>query len=219
MDFGNEVFDLAFHPDQPRGRDGRWISTGMGSGGAHAAPSGHVHSGAGVVHMPEHFSPPPDDFMERQRATRRQLVAASQRRILDALTMSPDLMNDEQIVRASRVIENLTPHDYEEIRSKAKKVVPAHIADHVNDELAKGFKALQNEDNHDAKRVLIGHLALIIGALAVSFITAGLGAPAAVAALAGLTLPILNEFHDYTLNHKKEPLVNRKPVSKPVVKA
>ena len=219
-DLGDEItgepIELAFHPDQPRGPDGRWIRagmSGMGSGGMHAAPGGHVHTGGGVVHMPEHFSPPPDDFMERQRATRRQLVAASQKRILDALTQSPDSMDDHQIYTASQVIGALTPHDYNEIRAKTREVVPQHIAQHVDDKINTGLKelakSLQGEQNQDARKKLIGGLALVLGALALSFITAGLGAPAGIAALIGILPELGKEYKDFLVDRKKESLVER----------
>jgi hypothetical protein len=200
-DLGNEVpgdvIDLAFHPDQPRGPDGRWIGRGGWAGGA------------GISHMPESFAPPPDDFMERQRATRRQLVAASQRRILEALTASPDKMDDQQIYAASQVIGQLAPHDYAEIRRRTKEVVPAHIADHVDAKVAALAKDLQGEQNQDARKKLIGGLALVLGALALSFITAGLGVPVGIAALIGILPELGKEYKDFLVDRKKASLVER----------
>jgi hypothetical protein len=196
-DFGDEVpghaIELAFHSDQPRGPDGKWIKA----------------SSIGAV-GPLHPEPPDhDSFDARQRAARAELLGDAQKRIMAALTADPSQMTDAQLYTASRVISSLTPHDYSDIRERTHRIVPHHIANHVTNEISDSLAKLQNDDNHDARSKLIGHVALILGALAVSFITAGLGAPVAIATLAGLVLPVANEVHDFRLDFKKDRLVQR----------
>jgi hypothetical protein len=197
VDLGNEVtgepIDLAFNPLQPRGPDGKWTRSGGG-----------MASG-----IRTQFSPPPDDFMERQRATRAELVRASQQRIIAALTADPSKMSDEQIHAAAQVIERLAPHDYDQVRARTHEVVPPHIADHVDQRLAALAKDLQHEQNQDARKKLIGGLTLVLGALALSFLAAGLGVPVGIAALIGILPEIGKEYKDFLVDRKKESLIER----------
>lgn len=202
------VIELRYNPLEPRDDHGRWTK---GSSAVSEAAS-LIREAAGASAKPgdgSFGSPPDDPFMQRQRATRDMLVKDAQRRIQWALNTPPEHMSDAEVSIAAQVLASLTPHDYQQIRDATQKVVPHHIARHVTNRVADLADAIKNETNDDTKQHLITHLAVIAGALALSFITAGLGAPAGIAALIGLVPPLAQEYRDYKVDHKKHPLMGR----------
>lgn len=124
-----------------------------------------------------------------------------------ALNTPPEQMNDEQINIATQVLSSLTPHDYNDIRAATTKVVPEHIARHVTNRVADLADGIQTEGNAAVKKKLITHLAVILGALGLSFLTAGLGAPVGIAALIGIVPPLAQEYRDYKAEHADKPLI------------
>jgi hypothetical protein len=108
---------------------------------------------------------------------------------------------------AAQIIASLTPHDYATIRAATSQVVPQHIAKHVTNRVADLAEKIKGEGNHDARTKLLTHLAVILGALALSFLTAGLGVPAGIAAMIGISPALVQEYRDFRTDRKGEALV------------
>lgn len=203
-DFGDELIDLAhvhFNPDQPRDpHTGRWIK-----GGTEVTVAAVRQ--AVKPEWEYHGALKPKPFARQNRATRDALLAFSQKRIMDALTTPPSQMNDHQLKVATRIITSLTPDDYHQIQKATKEVVPTHIVRHVTNRVADLAKGIMHEQNDVARKKLITHLSVILAALAVSFVTAGLGAPAGLAALIGIFPYLSQEYKDFRTERKDVPLI------------
>lgn len=146
--------------------------------------------------------PEPDETI-RQQTAQQMLLAFTQKKILGALTDPPADMNPNQLKMATRIIDNITGVQVDNLAVDAGTVVPKQVAEHARNRIQALMEAIKIEGNSDAKKTLIVHLSMILGALGLTALSAGLGVPAGIAAIITTLPSMMQELSDFRNDYKR----------------
>ena len=149
-----------------------------------------------ALNLPSQVSPEPGEDV-KQAATRRALLAFTQKQLQDAINTPVQQMDDHQLEVSTRVITSLTDHKVDMLNQQLAKVVTAPVADHVKRHLEGLRQELNRETAEDGKKALIFHIAAILAAVGISLLAGGLGLPAGIAAIVAVSPAIAQEFRDW----------------------
>jgi hypothetical protein len=133
----------------------------------------------------------------KQAATRRALLAFTQKQLQAAIDTPVQQMDDHQLAVAIRVITSLTDHHVARLNENLAKVVTPPVADHVKRHLDGLRRELNRETQKDAKHALIFHVAMLLGAVGISLAAGGLGVPAGIVAIIAVAPGIAQELRDW----------------------